>query len=549
VSRYGTALSPASIETRGQQSASAADLQARVENILAEIAALSPSHRIVAIDIAGASDGAQFAVLVESAPELLVEGGLIPGLTTARMFAAGDVQQLLRARSTVVVTSAVADFQLAGAGQGTVFMGMLVEGSLGGAPFSDQVDWWVDPVNGQNTRSGETAASAVQSVEEVTRRIGPNAELTAGTTIHLLGSAPDQNLKLEGATVGPGASFVVQAESSSWTPLATGTFTGVTSYVTTSTDQSVTDAALVGGFAPYVGQRLRITGGARAGAVAWIAAETAPGVAKTSRFATYNPLVDAFPTNVAPVIGDPYVIETLPKLKSVDLEITRLATASSPNRWGWMQDIDVSDTSATSAEIQIRVGHVISRFEFWACRLAPADLGATAGSGLVAEGNVYLYSSLLPASANVTGSGVIFQNSMVLGRPGGFGFFSLYNAVGYLTSMTIEGAQLFLADRTTYTYSSGLSIANSPLYGINLIGGARLIAATGTSNRIFGTGQTSDAVRLASGCLVTYPNTRVPTITGGGSNWNVAGVTGAWAAAPVTAQLATHNAGIVLQAP
>jgi hypothetical protein len=137
MSNYGIVTDPSLATTAALQSADAADLQDKVNSYIASLDALTTL--ITDITLAGAGDGHTFVVLVESAPQGSVQGGLPCGNSggiapsLVRCFLAGTAEELLRAQTATGVPASVLgvgysamDVQMAGASKGTRFMGMTV---------------------------------------------------------------------------------------------------------------------------------------------------------------------------------------------------------------------------------------------------------------------------------------------------------------------------------------------------------------------------------------------------------------------------------------
>src|SRR5258708_23556287 len=169
----------------------------------------------------------------------------------------------------------------------------------GGAPgvALSQKNWFVDSVTGNDTNDGKTAGTALQTVTEITRRWGATPLLQPpvfpvkikvrsatllptdepyfdGVRALGVAAAGDPNLTLEG-TVFPGANL--------------GVVTAVTAI-----NHAVADGALlvtIGAIVwPAARTRLRILGGARDGAVAYVVtANVGAGQSRTSAFCIVTP--------------------------------------------------------------------------------------------------------------------------------------------------------------------------------------------------------------------------------------------------------------------
>jgi hypothetical protein len=140
MSRYGTVTisSPTSLVTRIVQSSDPADLEAKVNAAILEIAALAGSYQITAITLAGAGDGHTFTVTVEAgAATDIVDGSFITPPSVV-CYSASEAEALAIAHQASLPTSGtLSDSQVAGSSKGTRFMGMLVRGTpAGGATGS-----------------------------------------------------------------------------------------------------------------------------------------------------------------------------------------------------------------------------------------------------------------------------------------------------------------------------------------------------------------------------------------------------------------------------
>lgn len=127
MTRYAQVAQGATVETRVVQSAEPNDLAAR-----ATAAILGLSGQIItAITLAGAGDGHDFTVTIEAAEAGdVIAGGLVSAEVAAYLAAQADALQT--AREQVSVTAPLVDHQVAGAGSGHRFMGLLVGGTLAG---------------------------------------------------------------------------------------------------------------------------------------------------------------------------------------------------------------------------------------------------------------------------------------------------------------------------------------------------------------------------------------------------------------------------------
>lgn len=136
MSRFGSATNSADLFFRFAQSADAADLAARANALLSQV---PDGYSIIDITLAGAGDGHTFVVIIEAASEAV--GGLPTGQIGVGCYVAAGAIELQKQRaflqgfaSGLPAGAGILDSQLAGASQGTRFMGLLVVGPTDALP-------------------------------------------------------------------------------------------------------------------------------------------------------------------------------------------------------------------------------------------------------------------------------------------------------------------------------------------------------------------------------------------------------------------------------
>jgi len=190
-----------------------------------------------------------------------------------------------------------------------------LEGLLGIG--TSQPAWFIDSVNGKDTNTGATPATAVQTFTEVMRRLGPNPLMKQATTITILSStllATDQPF-IDGMRV-PEFDFTIIVRGTVFAGATLGAITSVTAI-----NHAVANGALyvtIGTITwPAARTRVRILGGPRDGAVAYVeTANTAAGQSRLSPFTIIAPgtvgdFTVAGGTIVTPINGDVLIVETV----------------------------------------------------------------------------------------------------------------------------------------------------------------------------------------------------------------------------------------------
>jgi len=198
-----------------------------------------------------------------------------------------------------------------------------------------QAEFFINYDTGKDTNPG-THAEPLKTPQGLQDLIGDNYPTLLGadvatpfphkqTVIHLETDFPEEAPFVIRATV-PNNSLL--AIVGTLTTLHSGSLTDVTPIDrTTSQSWEVTDAALVGGWAPYVGMSLRITSGPNEGQIFWIdedlgggvASITAPNDASSSDFPAS--LIIPIPTQGIVELGDAYAIEKCSNIYFRDVDV------------------------------------------------------------------------------------------------------------------------------------------------------------------------------------------------------------------------------------
>ena len=188
-----------------------------------------------------------------------------------------------------------------------------------------QSAWTINPSTGSDSAAGTSAAPLRTAQELAHRRTG--CVVNSGVTVTVAGSLGAADWPTFPA-IGP-SGYEVWSCSAAATTLRTGTLTGATaatsSAAATASDSTANFSTACSG-GSCAGYRLRVTSGARAGAIAWVAY-----VVSTTQIRLSGPVIDPFvsgPTSAtsppgyaslataAITAGDPYVLEQLPLLRT-----------------------------------------------------------------------------------------------------------------------------------------------------------------------------------------------------------------------------------------
>lgn len=238
-----------------------------------------------------------------------------------------------------------------------------------------ETDWTIDFAAGADENTGRTG-NALKTFDELDLRLGTLAKLSQVTTVTVTGNIPlsapmrvSAHLKAAGLLRCRGTRTQVGAAS---------TITAVTAISRASGGGNpllITDTAGVLG--ANVGKRIRITAGARAGATAWIAFDLGSSQVQTSPFTIVSDAspVQVTPTNVTPVAGDAYVIETLSTVASHAIALAMdndYATATQGVQAVW-SDFDFRSAANVNSSVFCGANATAMTTAFLGC-----DLGAVA---------------------------------------------------------------------------------------------------------------------------------------------------------------------------
>lgn len=216
-------------------------------------------------------------------------------------------------------------------------------------------DWYLDGLTGDDTNDGKTLATPLKTGAELSRRLGPQAAWDHNVTIHVgVGGVPDL-LSVVGDTLVPDVHIDIIGTVTD--QIDAGTIASITSMDHATPRSPTLSATNITDWSFYVGKRLRVTSGTNAGAVTWVLKENPHAlginVARTGRFYKIlnGPSDTTIISAVTPSVGDSIVIETLPLVSSLNLQIGGAVnpSISTLNPWNYrqysVQNIDIDSGS------------------------------------------------------------------------------------------------------------------------------------------------------------------------------------------------------------
>ena len=397
-----------------------------------------------------------------------------------------------------------------------------------------QPAWTIDPVNGN-----DLSPSVLKTWAEFAARTQPQGTIRQNTTISILGDL-SESLNWNGF-IGSfdTANLDISSPSTAWTQTGGGTITTFTSLVPTTQQNALVDDT-GGAFTGKEGQRIRITSGASINATAWILkVNSATQVELAGDFQRLNSLADTSGAIVTPIAGVTYVIETLPRMGSVSMQIQSpgtLNTGAAPFTQLTMRDLAIDKigqaVGGRDCNLNILAQGPSAQFRMLRCRFKGWRV-TTLISGAVALGCLFQNDSLLSIdSVLMTGGGFLglgvgsaLSLNGICQFAGNYVVRNSFGASAGLVGIVRDASVNLLSNSSLGCFD------NSTGPGISMNTGAGFFF-TGPANSIFrGNGNAGFGGVIAAARLMQYGTTK-PIITGALGDWQIGGATVAYAAIP-----------------
>ena len=185
-------------------------------------------------------------------------------------------------------------------------------------------DWYLDGTIGDDANNGTTALTPLKTGAELARRLGPYALWGQSVTVHILGTGIADGLILRGSMLVAGTHCDVLGHPTLLIDSGTVAAYQAANHATPTASQLKTTG--IADWAPYQWARLRFTSGTAVGAIAWIARSNPAGVgadvARISRPYRINAAsLNTMPQSVVPAPGDAVLVESIPSVPSLDIQI------------------------------------------------------------------------------------------------------------------------------------------------------------------------------------------------------------------------------------
>lgn len=257
-------------------------------------------------------------------------------------------------------------------------------------------DWYISETAGSDANPGDSPSSPVKTGDQLNRILASYPDDIQN--LHIL--SPLTKLRLYGWGLGPNGRIYGYGDSSAWTTLYTGSMTGVVAINRAGNQaQEIADAALSAGWSAgnllnvaatstvnQVGRRIRITSGARAGAISGACKEitsVSPQQARTGPFNTMPIAGAAFaPTLVSPQVGDPFVVETLPLIDDFSIDLDTSAACGFAGAYITFFDLAFNNSSLRRSYVRVGTGEKTNAIGFVGCsvpRFNPDGRGTNNG--------------------------------------------------------------------------------------------------------------------------------------------------------------------------
>lgn len=287
-----------------------------------------------------------------------------------------------------------------------------------GEPYVSQADWYIDPVNGNDTHAG-TLVAPLKTLTEWTYRMGRTTILIT-MVVHVLSDLNVGDIPMGPVNIGDGGNVTIEATP---TVVQSSAFTAVTAAVpATNTPWSATAAAVNWAAVIAAGQRIKMTAGASAGAIAWPMLDHGAGTADFSWPMTTDPTLGPFGQSQETLTTSAFNIEQLVKLGDFALRVRVAANAT-------FQIVDCDVGGASYA-----IDNDTSQSSLYGCQL----------QGSVSDqGACYINCGSTASTNHASASSIVIFGGLVLG------------------SVFIEAGDFFSADFDFAIQGGNLQIFNS----------------------------------------------------------------------------------------
>lgn len=340
--------------------------------------------------------------------------------------------------------------------------GTVIAGAIAAAYFANwaTTDWYLDSVVGDDMNPGTTAALPLRTGAELLRRLGGYAIWQQSVTIHILENGMTDDLILIGVLTNPGDHLDVLGVPT--TVADVGTIASFTAPNHATPEASLLQCTGVADWSAMQWMRLRITAGAREGAIAWIAVADPEGLygvstARTSRWTSINAASSTVVySNVTPVNGDPVVVETLPPVPSIAIYLD--GAPGNQNAPGYPQrQVMIRDVAVRCCNVWASGANDIGRTLTFGIEFSTHQTNASTPSSLLAPVIASLCSAPNPGITTATSQG-FWVNCLV-----GKGLTFLGGAIAW-------GSNALVSQACSVSFGQAANIAANDLQVFDVVG-------------------------------------------------------------------------------
>ncbi len=421
-------------------------------------------------------------------------------------------------------------------------------------PWDQQAVWYIDPLNGNDEADGNTISTPIKNHQTLVDRIGKNT-INQATTVNLMNDFGTSNPIYLPFRMGNSGSLLYTG-TKTLTTLYTGTFTTATAINAASNegqivgDTSIPTSWTAAGLlntATGAAIRIRITGGARSGAISYPARDLGSFTVRTSPFIVPNTTLPIPagppPAVVSPQVGDPFVVETsLASISDFVCDMSGCASIPTPSGAGvrlMFAHIDLPNNASNRPQASFnQASGSTPEIIFSACGLGQIRTrqctnlsieNCKMGQQDIRHGQVAVVGGLVTGVQQISGAGARCQYLRDC----------LMELGGRITAETVgvilERVGIF--NNTGSAGSGGDAILVRPGGGVRIETIASAPAVYGKDNAQYGLN-----VQSLGGIAYTVK----PTVTGATNDTLIGGTATAYGAVPFINT--TNNAAVVLRA-
>jgi hypothetical protein len=400
-------------------------------------------------------------------------------------------------------------------------------------PFLAQSVWHINAITGNDSADGLTAGTALRTLAQLRARLGDYGILvpSVGTTVSIFLDSAIPASDPFNLLICLGPNVAVKVIGTATTVVRSGSITAVTALNrATNTPWSITDAGIAGTWTTDLLRRLRITGGPRLNAIAWVAKDLGAKTARISPFGTVPQLTTQdSPVPVTPVPGDPYNVELLTTFTMGVLDVRAGATSAVNIPYLAFIDCEVFGSSTSQDAVSVSTAAILC----WQMKWNGVTLWLPT-SGV----SGYWLNNCLNTEGQIVGGGGVALMAGLVTKP----LFCTFSAGCLLdgdilfqgAGIVCNGGALFMGQvgvfDTPVTFipdGDGLTVGSVPALPTGLAGATPAVVQGFLSGNpaLYGAGNAGVGVRVASGNSLVYqgPSSGL-TLTGVGGDFKLGGL-------------------------